>query len=70
MEDALLREVDELELTISRLSSAADNSRTQLQNLRSAKVSLEHDINLKAKTLLLDEVKVVGLRNTVNIDTH
>ncbi|XP_050714765.1 tektin-1-like [Eriocheir sinensis] len=70
VEDALLREVEELELTISRLSSAADISRTELQNLRSAKVSLEHDINLKAKTLLLDEVKIVGLRSAVTIDTH
>ena len=66
----MLREVDELELTVSRLTSAAEISRGQLQNLRSARVSLEHDINLKARTLLLDEVKVTGLRSTVTIDTH
>lgn len=70
VEEALLREVEELELTISRLTSAAEISRSQLQNLRSARVSLEHDINLKARTLLLDEVKVAGLRSTVTIDTH
>lgn len=70
VEAALLREVEELELSISRLTSAADMTRRQLQELRSTKVSLEHDINLKAKTILLDEVKVMGLRNTVKIDTH
>ncbi|XP_069193382.1 tektin-1 [Procambarus clarkii] len=70
VEAALLREVQELELTISRLTSAAEMSRDHLQRLRSTKVSLEHDINLKAKTLLLDEVKVVALRNTVKIDTY
>ncbi|XP_068200434.1 tektin-1-like [Palaemon carinicauda] len=70
VEASLLREVEELELSISRLSKAADLSRDQLQRLRSTRVTLEHDINLKAKTILLDEVKVMGIRNTVKIDAH
>ncbi|XP_071538559.1 tektin-1 [Panulirus ornatus] len=70
VEAALLREVEELEGTISRLATAVDLSRRQLQRMRSTRVSLEHDINLKAKTLLIDEVKVMGLRSTVKIDTY
>lgn len=69
-EVALLREVEDLEATISRLTRAADLSRLQLQRLRSTRVTLQHDINLKAKTLLIDQVKVMGLRNTVKIDTY
>ncbi|KAK7072089.1 hypothetical protein SK128_025927 [Halocaridina rubra] len=70
VEASLLREVEELELSISRLTKAAELSRDQIQRLRSTKVTLEHDINLKAKTILVDEVKVMGLRNTVKIDAY
>ncbi|XP_047496432.1 tektin-1-like [Penaeus chinensis] len=70
VEAALLKEVEELELTISRLSSAAEMTRDQIQKIKSTRVSLQHDINLKAKTLLLDEVEVLGLRSSVKIDTH
>ncbi|XP_069987727.1 tektin-1 [Penaeus vannamei] len=70
VEAALLKEVEELELTISRLSSAAATTREQIQKIKSTRVSLQHDINLKAKTLLLDEVEVLGLRSSVKIDTH
>ncbi|CAL4111466.1 unnamed protein product, partial [Meganyctiphanes norvegica] len=70
VEAALLLEVQELERTISRLTKSVRLSQEQLHQMRATKVSLEHDINIKANTILLDEVQVMGLRNTVQIDTY
>ncbi|XP_076054155.1 tektin-1-like [Oratosquilla oratoria] len=70
VEAALLSEVEELERSLRRLGFSVDHTKDQLLDLRRIKDALEHDINLKAKTVLLDEVKVLSLREKVKIETY
>lgn len=68
MEASLIKEIEELEMTSGRLLKALQFSQRQLQSVTSSKILLEHDINLKSKTIHIDEVQVLGLRSTVVID--
>lgn len=62
-----MKEIEELEITSGRLMKALQFSQRQLQSVTSSKILLEHDINLKTKTIHIDEVQVSGLRSTVLI---
>lgn len=68
VEASLIKEIEELEMTSGRLLKALQFSQRQLQSVTSSKILLEHDINLKSKTIHIDEVQVLGLRSTVVID--
>ena len=59
-----------MERSIQCLSTALARTRQQLEAVRASKISLEHDMNLKAETLRLDQVKVQALLNTVHIGTY
>ena len=51
-----------------RLQTAASATKRAAGRLAAAKVALDEDIERKAKTLYVDEVQVLGVRNTMDID--
>ena len=68
VEAALIKEINELENSLERLMKALNFTERHLQEISASRLTLEHDINLKTKTLYIDEVEVGGVRSTVHID--
>ncbi|XP_035257989.1 tektin-3 [Anguilla anguilla] len=60
----LVGEVREIEDTIQKLRERLAEAETALQMLVKTKVTLEHDLSVKANSLFLDQEKCMGMRRT------
>ncbi|XP_048869956.1 tektin-3 [Brienomyrus brachyistius] len=60
----LVTEVREIEETMGQLRERLQAAEGALQTLVKTKVSLEHDISIKANSLFLDQEKCMGMRKT------
>lgn len=60
----LVGEVREIEDTIQKLQDRLMEAEATLHNLVKTKVTLEHDLSVKANSLFLDQEKCMGLRKS------
>ncbi|KAJ8283485.1 hypothetical protein COCON_G00023350 [Conger conger] len=60
----LVGEVREIEDTIQKLRDRLAEAESALQMLVKTKVTLEHDLSVKANSLFLDQEKCMGMRRT------
>ncbi|KAG9332071.1 hypothetical protein JZ751_016167 [Albula glossodonta] len=60
----LVDEVREIEDTIQKLRERLAEAESALQTLVKTKVTLEHDLSIKANSLFLDQEKCMGMRRT------
>ncbi|XP_051529625.1 tektin-3-like [Myxocyprinus asiaticus] len=60
----LITEVREIEVTIHKLRERLIEAENTLQNLVKTKVTLEHDLSIKANSLFLDQQKCMSLRKS------
>ncbi|XP_077359594.1 tektin-3 [Festucalex cinctus] len=60
----LVEEVREIEGTIRKLQERLREAEGSLQSLLRAKVTLEHDLSIKANSLFLDQEKCMSIRKT------
>lgn len=60
----LVSEVREIQDTIQKLQERLMEAEVTLQNLVQTKVSLEHDLSVKANSLFLDQEKCMSMRKS------
>jgi len=60
----LITEVREIEDTIHKLKQRLMEAENTLQTLVKTKVSLEHDLSIKANSLFLDQEKCMSMRKS------
>ncbi|KAI1886587.1 hypothetical protein AGOR_G00197340 [Albula goreensis] len=60
----LVDEVREIEDTIQKLRERLAEAESALQTLVKTKVTLEHDLSIKANSMFLDQEKCMGMRRT------
>lgn len=61
---SLVTEVMEVEDTIYKLRERLVEAENTLQTLLKTKVTLEHDLSIKANSLFLDQEKCMSIRKT------
>lgn len=60
----LVNEVREIEDTIQKLQERLMEAESTLQTLVKTKVTLEHDLSIKANSLFLDQEKCMSMRKS------
>lgn len=60
----LVSEVREIEDTIQKLQERLAEAENTLQNLVKTKVTLEHDLSVKANSLFLEQEKCMSMRKS------
>ncbi|XP_029638303.2 tektin-1-like [Octopus sinensis] len=66
----LIKEVHELRLSIKELQNCLYESNCTMKKLLQNQRDLEADIDVKAKSLFIDEVECMGLRKSINIQAY
>ncbi len=66
----LINEVAELETNIERLQETHGQAEMELKGLIREQLNLEEDIDIKSKSMHIDEVECMGLRKSINIKRY
>ena len=63
----LINEVAEIDSSVSQLQQTLAGAQDQLKGLIRRQQTLEEDIDVKSKSVHIDNVKCMGLRQSINI---